>query len=1356
MTVLTRPASDELAELEPRAEQEEVDCWPPFEWPAQPLRVEIPPGRELLKLRLLIVAAAGSLVGLLIWMLSPQRVGDPIVYAGLTLAVALRAICWLFEWYNYWSIDIPRPLKPRRRWTVDILTTACPGEPRGMIVRTLRSMVAVRYPHTNYLCDEGNDPVLKRVCDELGVIHITRKEKTHAKAGNINNALRQATGQLAVVLDPDHEPSPYLLDRTLGYFEDPAVGFVQSVQAYRNQRDSIVARGAAEQSYHFYGPYMMGMHGSGTTQAIGANCVFRRAALDSICGHAPGLAEDMHTSMRLYSKGWRSVYVPEILTRGLVPSTLAAFYKQQLKWACGVFDLLFQEYPKLFRGFTLRQKFHYLVCPVFFLRGFTTLLEMTVPIACLALGLVAWRATLPAIAASFAPMIVLSTLVRLRAQRWLMEPHERGMHFAGGLLAIATWWIYVAGVICAVCRIKIPYIPTPKEDEPSNAGRILLPNAIAVTVLIVGASVGTYLDSSPSAILMAAFALVNALALLCISITAQQVTLLKLRCRLRPLADRLHPVIKAKRMAGMLYRALLGNCREGWALPGAIALAAITIYWAAHFHRGNYNVETPFELNKDSDVGGFYTGVHVSGASASDSVANAMSLQGKLDFQFRIVAFDQAWGSQVEFPTETFKRLRRGGAVPMMNWLPIGDHPSGQAAQPQPIMKSIAGGACDDYIRNFAASVRAFGEPVLICFAPQPDNPAMPWSSRDGNTADDFIRAWRHIVRIFDTEGASNAGWVWTPGSAENANAYFPGESGEGYVDWIGLPIARDATTLGTSFAQQYAAFHSQVGTWHLPIMLTDLNSGADVAGAKWMSEALNDIAQRCPEIKAVVFDDERGAAGAAQPTASALGDATPLFSIVNAKLKSQPFSAGGATSQSNDGPLWFDLHPTRAQSRNVAGGPEHFSLMVDGKPFYIKGIAYNPGHDWRDADVPLSGRQLNSDFEAIQDLGGNTIRRYGQTWSDRNIFNAAANHQLKVLYGFWFMQDVNYQTDTAKEQEYQQQIESTVLTYRHNPGLLGWCLGNEVWGLLKHSYSQPYLTEVRHAHVLFVERMARRIRELDPDHPIFCAQESSQIAGAISDYAVGAPSLDAVSVNSYYDADIKKLHQIIPRIDPLRPYLVSEFGPDGYWEDNHNHYDRQKGLLEATALEKAALYADRWREDIEAHAGQNVGGIAYCWSDRYEGTATWFGMTDLDGRSKPACAAIGAAWKASNIALRGQFPYAGPKILDVSYPTYAQWPREPFVVKARIQSFGSDRPEIRWDVTGPNFMTDIARITPLEGGDMASIELPDVPGWYRIQLKVIGIGGLDEANVPVFVQGADDHNSIPVTREAYAERTRP
>lgn len=410
---------------------EALSGWPSLDWNETPIRPPTPTLKDIWTVR--ILAALGLVCLLILWvrLLAVEVRGAPWFYWPILVTLSYRMLWWTMEWLNYIRPKFAAHTKPRRHWTVDVLTTACPGEPRGMILRTLIAMSAIRYPHENYLCDEGDDPVLKEACQALGIHHITRKHKTDAKAGNINNALKQATGEVVVVLDPDHEPAPFLLERVLGHFEDPAVGFVQSVQAYRNQHESYVADGAAKQTYLFYGPLMIGMNAYGTTQAIGANCVFRRVALDSIGGHAAGLSEDMHTTMRLYAKGWRSVYVPEILTRGLVPSSLSAFCKQQLKWACGSMELLLQEYPKLFRGMTPWQRLHYLLAPAYFLRGLTSAIDILVPISCLLLGGTPLRMNPMELIALYAPVLVIAAILRQRAQRWVIEKDDCGAHFVG-------------------------------------------------------------------------------------------------------------------------------------------------------------------------------------------------------------------------------------------------------------------------------------------------------------------------------------------------------------------------------------------------------------------------------------------------------------------------------------------------------------------------------------------------------------------------------------------------------------------------------------------------------------------------------------------------------------------------------------------------------------------------------------------------------------------------------------------------------------------------------------------------------------------------------------------------------------
>jgi len=304
------------------------------------------------------------------------------------------------------------------------------------------------------------------------------------------------------VLDPDHVPFPQFLDRVLGYFDDEEVGFVQVAQAYGNTRESFVARAAAEQTYAFYGPIMQGMYGTGTAVAIGANCTFRRTALDSIGGHGIGLAEDLVTSIRLHAKGWKSMYVPEVLSRGLVPSDLDSYLKQQLKWSRGVYEVLFREYPRAFRALTAYQKISYFMIGSYYLVGVTALIFLAVPLIYLFTGKQPAVFLLSEYIEHAFPVGLFGTAVYVFAQRWLSDPaRERGLHWRGMLLKIGSWSIYLKGLILAILGIAVPYIPTAKERRRARFWTLArLPIALlALSVLAVAWTVYMQLYVTPEA-----------------------------------------------------------------------------------------------------------------------------------------------------------------------------------------------------------------------------------------------------------------------------------------------------------------------------------------------------------------------------------------------------------------------------------------------------------------------------------------------------------------------------------------------------------------------------------------------------------------------------------------------------------------------------------------------------------------------------------------------------------------------------------------------------------------------------------------------------------------------------------------
>jgi cellulose synthase/poly-beta-1,6-N-acetylglucosamine synthase-like glycosyltransferase len=73
-----------------------------------------------------------------------------------------------------------------------------------------------------------------------------------------------------------------------------------------------------------------------------------------------GSAEDLVTAIRIHSAGWKSVYAPIVVSRGLVPEDSGSFCKQQLKWSRGVFEVLFTEIPNLFGKLTWWQRLSYM------------------------------------------------------------------------------------------------------------------------------------------------------------------------------------------------------------------------------------------------------------------------------------------------------------------------------------------------------------------------------------------------------------------------------------------------------------------------------------------------------------------------------------------------------------------------------------------------------------------------------------------------------------------------------------------------------------------------------------------------------------------------------------------------------------------------------------------------------------------------------------------------------------------------------------------------------------------------------------------------------------------------------------
>lgn len=1309
-------------------------------------RAERPTRKETITLRFLISFGFFCLIFFLIWFFNSVKPGNEWLYYPFTIALMFKLLKMIHEWYHYFDLSVPEMPESKKIWTVDMLTTACPGEPYEMFEETLRAMVAVKYPHTSYLCDEGDDPKLKALCKELGVVHVTRVEKIDAKAGNINNALKQATGELCVVMDPDHVPHPDFLDRVVNYFEDPNLGFVQIVQGYHNQDESIIAKGAAEQTYHFYGPMMMCMNSYGTVQAIGANCTFRRKALDSIGGHAPGLSEDMHTAMQIHAKGWKSLYVPEMLTRGLVPSTMPAYFKQQLKWSRGTFELLFVTFPKLCRNFTWRQNMHYFLLPLYYMYGVINFFDILIPSLSLILADTAWNVEIDQFFMVFSLLICLSLLIRLYAQRWVMEEHERGLHITGGLLRFGTWWVFIIGFVYTIFRVNVPYIPTPKNDEPVNNWKLSMPNLITAVLIIASIIYGLSIDFTPYSIAMASFAAINAGVLLFTVVISQEKLLLDIKKKIQKIKTARHTFGFAQRV----YAATTSfSCRL--ARNGALMFALVVMFF---FTTALVNKNKQFSLAALAPpeikyTGGFFTGIYIPEMEHDPDFLHVSKAEKTLGTEFDIVSLYTAWGpkSVSEFPFALMERIRESKGIPMITWEPWATtfpefKHDPDLSQERKICKAIHDGKFDHYLHQYAAQIRKYSEPVFLRFGHEPDNPAYPWSKSGGNTAAEYIAAWQHIVKLFEDDGVYNVSWVFNPWRENAVFDYFPGGR---YVDWVSLTCLNYGHSSGEnkwySFDELYKPFREKILKLKRPVMLAEFGS-TNYGGSRgeWLEDAFNKIRNECTEIKAVVLFNSardknwpskwRPDAKTAFIDWSFNKDKDATFAIAK-NLRLMPFSdrplhKGGIKYGDN-----FKEQTLAERTRKTEINNEPFKLTVNGEPFYVKGIAYNTQHDWRDGHLPLTRKQLEKDLQSIKEMGANTIRRYNPGPYDENILTICSEKDLKVIYGFWFDPQTDFFRDTAEVKRQITRVLEKVEELKHNKAILAWNIGNETWGLLKHQFYKPYLTTIRREYIRMIEYLAQRIHEIDPEHPVMTSMEHEeyQVRGEFAAFHDLAPSLDIIGINSYYEEQISHVASIATTMDPGRPYMVTEFGPRGYWEPKFSKMHKGR-VLEDNDQEKADFYSAQWYRYIYPNKGKNLGGVAYCWKDRMEGSSTWFGITDHEGNKKPSYYALQQCWnpaEAQKITLKQARIISNEKVLK---------PGNSYEFIAAVDHRSSDQLKYEWMLNREEYLDEIKQIEVAPDGKKVKVTIPTEASKYRLYLRVIDPKGtVVNSSLPITVK---------------------
>jgi cellulose synthase (UDP-forming) len=221
------------------------------------------------------------------------------------------------------------------------------NEPEFILRRTILGCQALDYANKKiYLLDDKRRVEMRSLAQELGCEYITRPDNRHAKAGNLNHALPRTSGELIVVFDADFIPTKNFLIRTVGFFQNPQIGIVQTHKSFYNPdpvaRNLGLEKVLTEEEEISYRYSQILRDGTDTAMCCGTSFVIRRSALEEVGGFVTdSLSEDYFTGIRLAALGYRVIYLGESLSAGLSAESISDFVAQRLRWARGTLQAFF-------------------------------------------------------------------------------------------------------------------------------------------------------------------------------------------------------------------------------------------------------------------------------------------------------------------------------------------------------------------------------------------------------------------------------------------------------------------------------------------------------------------------------------------------------------------------------------------------------------------------------------------------------------------------------------------------------------------------------------------------------------------------------------------------------------------------------------------------------------------------------------------------------------------------------------------------------------------------------------------------------------------------------------------------------
>ncbi len=238
-----------------------------------------------------------------------------------------------------------------------------------------------------YILDDGRRAQFRDFAASCGAEYMIRGDNSHAKAGNLNHALKSSRGDFVAIFDCDHIPVRTFLTTTMGWFlRDPKCAMLQTPHHFFSpdpfERNLGTFRRVPNEGNLFYGLIQDGNDLWNATFFCGSCAVLRRGPLEEVGGIAvETVTEDAHTALKLHRRGYTTAYLRQVLAGGLATESLSGHIGQRIRWARGMAQIFRLDNPLTGPGLTVLQRLCYSNAMLHFFSGIPRLVFLTAPLA---------------------------------------------------------------------------------------------------------------------------------------------------------------------------------------------------------------------------------------------------------------------------------------------------------------------------------------------------------------------------------------------------------------------------------------------------------------------------------------------------------------------------------------------------------------------------------------------------------------------------------------------------------------------------------------------------------------------------------------------------------------------------------------------------------------------------------------------------------------------------------------------------------------------------------------------------------------------------------------------------------------